>query len=43
MKSNLATYPDLDAEMIAKIVDVGGSTMTVQIKTMDSEIGGEDQ
>ena len=39
MKSNLATYPDLDAEMIAKIVDVGGSAMTVQIKTMDSETG----
>lgn len=38
-KSNLATYPDLDAEMIAKIVDVGGSAMTVQIKTMDSETG----
>lgn len=39
LKSNLATYPDLDAEMIAKIVDVGGSAMTVQIKTMDSESG----
>ena len=39
MKDNLATYPDLTAEMIAKIVDVGGSDMTVSIQTMDAESG----
>ena len=38
-KANLATYPDLTAEMIAKIVDVGGSDMTVSIQTMDAETG----
>lgn len=39
MKQNLATYPDLTAEMIAKIVDVGGSDMQVSIRTMDAETG----
>lgn len=39
MTSNLDTYPDLDAEMINKIVDVSGSALTVQIQTMDAESG----
>lgn len=39
MKQNLATYPDMTAEMIGKIVDVGGSDMSVSIRTMDAESG----
>lgn len=39
MKQNLATYPDLTAEMIGKIVDVGGSDMAVSIRTMDAQTG----
>lgn len=39
MKNNLATYPDLTEEKIAKIVDVGGSDMSVQIKSLDAESG----
>ena len=39
MKQNLATYPDLDADTIAKIVDVGGSAMSVEIESMDAETG----
>ena len=39
MKQNLDTYPDLTEEMIAKIVDVGGSDMTVSVQTMDAESG----
>lgn len=39
MKQNLATYPDLDAEMIAQIVDVGGSAMSVEVESMDAETG----
>ena len=39
MKQNLATYPDLDAETIARIVDVSGSAMNVEIESMDAETG----
>lgn len=39
MKQNLATYPDLDAETIARIVDVSGSAMSVEIESMDAETG----
>lgn len=39
MKQNLATYPDLDADIIARIVDVSGSNMNVEVKSMDAETG----
>ena len=39
MKKNLATFPDLNEEKVAKIVDVGGSDMSVRIKTVDAESG----
>ena len=39
MKQNLATYPDLDADIIGRIADVSGSTMNVEIKSMDAETG----
>ena len=39
MKQNLATYPDLDADIIARIADVSGSTMNVEVKSMDAETG----
>lgn len=39
MTSNLETYPDLDAEKINKIVDVGGAALRVEIQTMDAESG----
>ena len=39
MKKNLATYPDLDAETIARIVDVSGSAVNVEIESMDAETG----
>lgn len=39
MKSNLATYPDLDAETIATIVDSSGSDLKVEIESMDAETG----
>lgn len=39
MKQNLATYPNLDAETIARIVDVSGSAMSVEIESMDAETG----
>lgn len=39
MKANLATYPDLNDSMIRRIVDVGGSNMSVRIKTMDAQTG----
>ena len=39
MKQNLATYPDLDADIIARIADVSGSTMSVEVKSMDAETG----
>lgn len=39
MKANLATYPDLNAEMIATIVDSSGSDVKVEIESMDAETG----
>ena len=39
MKQNLATYPDLDADIIARIADVSGSNMNVEVKSMDAETG----
>lgn len=39
MTSNLETYPDLDAEKINRIVDVGGAALSVKIQTMDAESG----
>ena len=39
MKQNLETYPDLDADIIARIVDVSGSNMNVEVKSMDAETG----
>lgn len=39
MKQNLETYPDLDADIIARIADVSGSNMNVEVKSMDAETG----
>lgn len=39
MKANLATYPDLNEEMIATIVNSSGSQISVQIESMDAETG----
>lgn len=39
MKDNLATYPDLDQETLATIMQVGGSNMDVMIKSMDAKTG----
>ena len=39
MKQNLATYPDLDADIIGRIADASGSTMSVEVKSMDAETG----
>ncbi len=39
MKDNLATYPELDQETMTKIIQVGGSNMSVQIKSMDAQSG----
>lgn len=38
-KDNLATYPDLDRETLATIMQVGGSNMEVMIKSMDAKTG----
>ncbi len=39
MKENLSTYPDLDNETVARILQAGGSNMTVMIKSMDAQTG----
>ena len=39
MKENLATYPDLTEDMIAKIEDVGGNDMSVRIESLDMGTG----
>lgn len=39
MKENLATYPDLDQETMATIIQAGGSSMNVMIKSMDAQAG----
>ena len=38
-RQNLATYPDLDADIIGRIADASGSTMNVEVKSMDAETG----
>ena len=39
MKENLATYPDMTEDMIAKIEDVGGNDMSVRIESLDMGTG----
>ena len=39
MKQNLATYPDLTNDMIARIVDVSGRDMDVHVQSVDMETG----
>ncbi len=39
MKDNLASYPELDRETMAIIIQAGGSNMDVKIKSMDAQSG----